>query len=371
MDPHLITPFRRRLQELEAELQKPENASDPLTLARLSQEYARVKGIVDLANTLEEKQQELQEFQDLLDSTEDEKEQAAIEEEIQHLEQEIQQIERDLRARLIPRDPADEKNAVVEIRAGTGGEEAALFARDLFKMYLRYAEDRGWRVSITDLHETELGGIREVTFLVEGKGAYGALKYESGVHRVQRVPVTESGGRIHTSSASVVVLPEADEIEVEIRPEDLKIETFRAGGPGGQYVNVTDSAVRITHLPTGITVSCQDERSQHKNKQKALRILRSRLRDRLQEEEAKKTSAIRKAYIGTGDRSEKIRTYNFPQNRVTDHRIGLTLYALDSVLEGNLQPIIDALRDHEDRKRLEDLQSTGSGTPKDLTRSRG
>ncbi len=371
MDPQLIAPFRKRLQELEKELQNPETTSDPQTLARLSQEYARVKGIVDLANAWEEKSQELKEFQDLMESTEDDTERAAIEEEITQLQRELQEIERELRHKLLPTDPNDEKNAVVEIRAGTGGEEAALFARDLFKMYLRYAEDRGWRVSITDLHETELGGIREVTFLVEGKGAYGALKYESGVHRVQRVPVTESGGRIHTSSASVVVLPEADEIEVEIRPEDLKIETFRAGGPGGQYVNVTDSAVRITHLPTGITVSCQDERSQHKNKQKALRILRSRLRDRLMEEEARKTSQIRKAYIGTGDRSEKIRTYNFPQNRVTDHRIGLTLYALDSVLEGNLQPIINALKEHEDRKRLEDLQDFSSGSPKDLSRSRG
>ncbi|HDD35355.1 MAG TPA: peptide chain release factor 1, partial [Candidatus Desulfofervidus auxilii] len=234
----------------------------------------------------------------------------------------------------------------LEIRAGTGGEEAALFAAELFKMYSKYAENKGWRVEVLSSHFTGLGGVKELIALIEGKGAYSRLKYESGVHRVQRVPETESQGRIHTSAVTVAILPEAEEVDVEIDPKDLKIEVFRASGPGGQHVNVTDSAVRITHIPTGMVVQCQDERSQHKNKAKAMKILRARLLEKKRQEQEEKMAKERKNQVGTGDRSERIRTYNFPQGRVTDHRIGLTLYRLEDVLEGNLDEIIDALITH-------------------------
>jgi len=247
---------------------------------------------------------------------------------------------------LLPRDPNDEKNVILEIRAGTGGEEAALFAADLLRMYLRYAERQGWKTEIMSAHPTDTGGFKEVIVLISGKGAYSRLKYESGVHRVQRVPVTESQGRIHTSAVTVAVLPEAEDVEVQIRPEELRIDVFRASGHGGQHVNTTDSAVRITHLPTGLVVTCQDERSQHKNKAKAMKVLRARLYELMQRERQEKEAAARRAMVGTGDRSERIRTYNFPQGRVTDHRIGLTLYQLDQVLEGDLELIIPQLVSH-------------------------
>jgi len=350
-----LAKYKQRLKQLEQELQKPEVVSNPELMKKLSREYSKLKTIADVSEQLDQKRQELEEFEELIKETEDEAEKQQIETEISTLKHEIEQLENKLLEAVVPPDPDDSKNAIMEIRAGTGGEEAALFAMDLFKMYLKYAESKGWKINITDLHETELGGIREATLLIEGKGVYGDLKYESGVHRVQRVPITESGGRIHTSSASVVVMPEAPELEIEIKPEDLKIETFRAGGPGGQYVNVTDSAVRITHIPTGISVSCQDERSQHKNKQKALRILKARLKDKFERDKIERESQLRRSYIGTGDRSEKIRTYNFPQNRVTDHRIGLTLYALDRIMEGKIHPVIEALKRSEKLKRLEEI----------------
>lgn len=341
--------------KLEKELQKPEAVSRPDLLKQISREYSKLKTIVEVTELLNCKTQELKEFNELIKEAENDTEKQQIEMEISTLKTEIKQLENRLLDLLVPPTAADNKNAIMEIRAGTGGEEAALFAMDLFKMYLRYAESRRWRINVTDLHLTELGGIREATLLIEGKGVYGDLKYESGVHRVQRVPVTESGGRIHTSSASVVVMPEAPDKEIEIKPGDLKVETFRAGGPGGQYVNVTDSAVRITHIPTGITVSCQDERSQHKNKQKAMRILIARLKDKFERDKMEREAQLRRSYIGTGDRSEKIRTYNFPQNRLTDHRIGLTLYALDRVMEGKLHPVIEALKRSEKLKRLEEV----------------
>ena len=252
----------------------------------------------------------------------------------------------------MPKDPNDDKNVIVEIRGGAGGDEAALFAADLMRMYSMYAENRRWKIEILSMNQTELGGIKEVSFGITGQGAYSRLKYESGVHRVQRVPSTESGGRIHTSTVTVAVLPEVEDVEVEINPNDLKIDVFRAGGPGGQCVNTTDSAVRITHLPTGLVVSCQDEKSQLKNKEKGMKILRSRLYDLLQSQQHDEIAEQRKSQVGTGDRSERIRTYNFPQGRVSDHRIGLTLHRLDSVLNGDLDEIIDALITYYQTEKL-------------------
>ncbi len=257
---------------------------------------------------------------------------------------------------LLPKDPRDERNVLVEIRAGTGGEEAALFAADLFRMYTRYAERTNWSTELLSVNETELGGFKEIIFMVVGKGAFSRLKYESGVHRVQRVPTTEAGGRIHTSAATVAVLPEAEEVELEINPNDLRIDVYRASGHGGQHVNTTDSAVRITHLPTGMVVTCQDEKSQLKNKEKALKILRARLLDQIEQEQRQKEAQDRRSQIGSGDRSERIRTYNFPQSRVTDHRIGLTLYRLEEILDGDLNEIIDALITTEQTQKLENFK---------------
>ena len=265
----------------------------------------------------------------------------------------------ELKLLLLPKDPDDEKNVIVEIRAGTGGEEAALFAGDLFRMYTRYAEAQGWKVEILNANPTELGGFKEIIFMVEGKGAYNRLKFESGVHRVQRVPVTEAGGRIHTSAASVIVLPEAEEVDVELDPNDLRIDVFRASGHGGQHVNTTDSAVRITHLPTGIVVSCQDEKSQLKNREKALKVLRARLLDQMRQEQQEELAKTRRSLVRSGDRSERIRTYNFPQNRVTDHRVGLTLHRLDAVIAGDLEEIISTLLLSEQTEKLKQADGTG------------
>jgi len=264
-------------------------------------------------------------------------------------------VETQLKILLLPKDPNDEKNVIMEIRAGAGGEEAALFAAELFRMYSRYAERKNWKVEVMSTSESDLDGFKEVIFMISGKGAYSRLKYESGVHRVQRVPVTESGGRIHTSTATVAVLPEVEDVEVEIREEDLEIDTFRAGGAGGQHVNKTESAVRIVHKPTGIVVTCQDERSQHANRDRAMKILRARLYDYYQSIQQKEIESQRRSQVGTGDRSERIRTYNFPQGRVTDHRIGLTLYKLEQILDGELDEIIDALITHFQTERLKEI----------------
>jgi peptide chain release factor 1 len=263
--------------------------------------------------------------------------------EIEELKKNKDSLEDELKVMLLPKDPNDDKNIFLEIRAGTGGEEAGLFAADLFRMYSRYAENRGWRVEIMNSNPTGVGGLKEVIALIEGDGAYSRLKFESGAHRVQRIPVTESGGRIHTSAVTVAVIPEAEEVEVEVNPNELKIDVFRSSGPGGQSVNTTDSAVRITHNPTGLVVICQDEKSQLKNKNKAMKVLRARLLDRLQQEQEDEIARTRKSQVGSGDRSERIRTYNFPQNRVTDHRIGLTLHRLEGMLQGELDEMIDAL----------------------------
>ena len=349
--------IKERFKKLEKELQNPEILSDQDRYISVAQEYKELKDIVSIIEEYERLLDELESVRSMLEEEDDEEMREYLKEEKEKLERETEKLDKDIKLSLIPRDPDDEKNAIVEIRAGTGGEEAALFARDLFRMYSKYAEKKGWNISVTDLHETPLGGYKEIIFLIEGRGVYGRLKYESGVHRVQRIPITETGGRIHTSSASVVVLPEAEEREIDINPEELKIETFRSSGPGGQHVNVTDSAVRITHVPTGIVVVCQDERSQHKNRAKALRILRARLQDLHKKEREREIGSKRKSYIGTGDRSEKIRTYNFPQNRVTDHRINLTLYNLESVLDGDLDEILDKLQEVEMEKKLKESTS--------------
>ncbi|MCK4245778.1 peptide chain release factor 1, partial [Candidatus Bipolaricaulota bacterium] len=257
----------------------------------------------------------------------------------------LSKLEHEIKRLLLPPDPNDEKSAIVEVRAGTGGDESSLFAADLFRMHARYAEQKGFKLSLLDTHPTSLGGFKQVIFVVEGEGAYGCFRYESGVHRVQRVPETESSGRIHTSTATVAVFPEAEEVEVDISPKDLRIDTFHATGPGGQSVNTTDSAVRITHIPTGLIVSCQDEKSQHKNKAQAMRVLRARLRSLYEQQQEQELSATRRKQIGSGERSEKIRTYNFPQNRVTDHRINLTIYRLEEILAGNLDLLTEQLRE--------------------------
>ncbi|HSP06719.1 MAG TPA: peptide chain release factor 1 [Acidobacteriota bacterium] len=281
--------------------------------------------------------------------------QALAREELDGLEKQRSEYEDLLQKMLIPKDPLDEKNVILEIRAGTGGEESALFAAELFRMYSKYAERKGWKIGVIDSNPTGLGGFKEIIASIEGHGVYSRLKYESGVHRVQRVPVTEASGRIHTSAVTVAVLPEAEEVEIDIKESELKIDTFCASGPGGQHVNTSHSAVRITHLPTGMVVSCQDERSQHKNRTKALRVLRSRLYQLAQEEQASSIASVRKNMVGSGDRSEKIRTYNFPQNRLTDHRINLTLYQLDRIMEGDMDETLNALGTHYQAEALKKL----------------
>jgi peptide chain release factor 1 len=313
---------------------------------KAAKEYAELGKVVDLYRRLKKLEEEIKGSQHLLDNEEDEEMKRLAKEELGRLTQEKEKVEGELKMALLPKDPNDQKNILLEIRAGTGGEEAGLFAGDLFRMYSKFAEKQGWRMEILSRHYTGVGGFKEIIALIEGKGVYSRLKFESGVHRVQRVPVTESQGRIHTSTVTVAILAEAEEIDVQIDPNDLRIDIFRSSGPGGQSVNTTDSAVRITHLPTGMVVSCQDEKSQHKNKAKALKILRARLMDKAQQEKQMEISEKRRNQVGTGERSERIRTYNFPQGRVTDHRIGLTLYRLESVLEGDLDEIIGALTAH-------------------------
>ncbi len=281
---------------------------------------------------------------------------AMVKDEINTLSQKKEELYEKLKVLLIPRDPNQDKNVFVEIRAGTGGEEAALFAGDLFRMYSRYAENKGWQLEIINANATDIGGFKEVIFMLEGKGAYSCLKYESGVHRVQRVPATESSGRIHTSAATVAVLPEAEEVDVEINSQDLRVDTFCSTGPGGQSVNTTQSAVRVTHLPTGIVASCQDEKSQHKNRDKAMKVLRARLLDKIQSEKEEEEVESRRSQVGSGDRSERIRTYNFPQGRVTDHRIGLTLHKLEFILEGEIDQFVEELAAAERAEFLQQAQ---------------
>ncbi|CCO08416.1 peptide chain release factor 1 [Desulforamulus hydrothermalis] len=338
--------------QLESQISDPAVMADRARWQQLVKSHSELGEVVDVFRRYKKARQDLQDNKQMLEEKLEPDFREMVELEIEELESKIEELEQKLKILLLPKDPNDEKNVIMEIRGGTGGEEAALFAGDLFRMYCRYAEKKGWRTEVIDANETDLGGFKEVTFVIEGKGAYSTLKFESGVHRVQRVPATESGGRIHTSAATVAVLPEAEEVDIEINPNDLRIDLFCASGPGGQCVNTTQSAVRITHLPTGTVVSCQDEKSQHKNKEKAMRVLRARLLDKAQEEQQKAIAGARKSMVGSGDRSERIRTYNFPQNRVTDHRIGLTLHRLESVLQGELDELIEALITTDQAERL-------------------
>jgi peptide chain release factor 1 len=344
-----------RFCQLEVLLSDPKVLQDREAYNKYAREHAEINDIVNTFRAFKQIDRELDESLELLKDNDPDIKNLA-KDEIERLSGEKERLEVLLRQLLIPKDPLDQKNVLLEIRAGTGGDEAGLFANDLFKMYCRYAENQNWRIEVMSHHATGVGGLKEVVALVNGKGAYSRLKYESGTHRVQRVPTTETQGRIHTSAVTVAVLPEAEDVEVAIDPGDLRVDVYRSSGPGGQSVNTTDSAVRITHLPSGLVVTCQDEKSQHKNKAKALKVLRSRLLDQMVQEQNAKRSQERKSQVGSGDRSERIRTYNFPQGRLTDHRIGLTLYRLDAILQGDLDEVIDALVTYYQSQALQHVQ---------------
>jgi len=345
--------IEKRYESLTADLSDPRVLGDPSAYQRAAKAHAELQEIVDSYRDWKEIQKALVGTKNLLEESSSDSEMRALaQEELAELEKRQEAVESQLKLLLLPKDPNDEKNSVLEIRAGTGGDEATLFAQEIFRMYSRYAEEQGWKIEVLSSSLSGVGGLKEVIAVVEGKKVYSRMKYESGVHRVQRVPETEQQGRIHTSAVTVAVLPEADEVDIAIDPKEIRIDTFCSSGPGGQSVNTTYSAVRITHLPSGMVVSCQDEKSQIKNRAKAMRVLRSRLYEMKLEEQQKQISDERRAMVGTGDRSEKIRTYNFPQNRVTDHRVGLTLHQLDRIMDGRLNEIIDALITHYQTEKL-------------------
>jgi len=354
-----LSSLLKRYGELSLTIQDPDLAKDQNRYRAVMKEYAQLSDIAALQGEIEELTKQLAEANAIVQEEKDPQMRDLARDEAKELETKLRDCEDRLKFLLIPKDPLDEKNIIMEIRAGTGGEEAALFASDLYRLYSRFAETKGWKFEIMNSNETELGGLKEIVFSISGNNVYENLRYESGVHRVQRVPATESSGRIHTSAVTVAVLPEADETEIDIKQEDLRIDVMRAGGPGGQCVNTTDSAVRITHLPTGVTVHCQDEKSQIKNKAKAMRILRARIYEAEAAKAAAERAEARKTQVGSGDRSERIRTYNFPDNRVTDHRIGLTLYKLDRIMEGDIGEVFDALKLSA---REELLRSTSSAS---------
>ena len=346
-----LNALTKRYDELTGMLSDPAVIADQKRYREASQEHANLEEIVQKYGEYQRVQSETEELKELSEGTDEELADMA-KEELPELKQKSEELLAQLKVLLIPKDPNDNKNVILEIRAGTGGEEASLFGMDLLRMYTRYAERHRFKTETMTSSFTELGGVKEVVLLISGKGAYSRLKYESGVHRVQRVPETESGGRIHTSAATVAVLPEAEEVDVDINPNDLRIDVYRSGGHGGQSVNTTDSAVRITHLPTGLVVTCQDEKSQLKNKEKAMKVLASRLYDQIKSQKDREYAQSRKSQVGSGDRSERIRTYNFPQGRVTDHRIGLTLYKLESFLDGDMDEVIDALSAEDKARQL-------------------
>ena len=333
-----------RYNEIGEELMKPEVVSDNNTYKKLMQEHKHLTPIVEKYREYVAAENAATEAKEMLDAGGLDKDfKELVEEELLESKEKMEQASEELKVLLLPRDPNDDRNVIIEIRGGAGGEEAALFGAALMRMYSMYAESRRWKMEVLNINETERGGIKEVSFMIEGDGAYSRFKYESGVHRVQRVPETETSGRIHTSTVTVAVLPEAEEVDFEINPADLQIDTYRSGGAGGQHVNKTESAIRITHIPTGVVVECQDERSQHKKKDKAMKVLRSRLLEAEMQKQNEAIAGERRAQVGTGDRSERIRTYNYPQGRVTDHRIGLTLYKIEQILNGDLDEVIDAL----------------------------
>jgi peptide chain release factor 1 len=341
-----------RYEEVNMKLSDPTIVDDQEQFKKLMREFKTLTPIIEKYRAYEKAKKTAEESRDMLNTTLDKDFRELVEEELKTARAEMETIAQELTLMLLPRDPNDNKNVIVEIRGGAGGEEAALFGARLYRMYSMYADSKGWKTEVLSINETELGGIKEISFMIDGDAAYSRFKFESGVHRVQRVPETEASGRIHTSTVTVAVLPEAEEVEVDIKTDDLKVDTYRSSGAGGQHINKTESAIRITHIPSGIIVECQEERSQFKNRDKAMTVLRSRLLARKQSEQAEKIAADRRSQVGTGDRSERIRTYNFPQGRVTDHRIGLTLYKLDDILNGNIEEVIDALNTADQAEKL-------------------
>ena len=352
----ILQRFEKQYADLEKRLADPDIMKDISNYRNLMQERSHIEPIMEALHSLRELETQISDAEEMIAEEEDEELISMAKEEIDALKEQRDTIERQSKMLLVPPDPMEGKNIIMEIRAGTGGEEAALFAANLFRMYSHFAESKRWKIEIMSMNETGIGGFKEIVFSISGKDVYGNLRWESGVHRVQRVPETESGGRIHTSAVTVAVLPEAEETDIEIKQEDLKVDVMRSGGPGGQSVNTTDSAVRMTHLPTGLVVICQDEKSQIKNKAKALRVLRSRLYDLEEDKKARERADNRKSQVGSGDRSERIRTYNYPQNRLTDHRINLTLYKLELVMAGQLEEVVDALKMAAGEEALKELQ---------------
>ena len=347
-----------KYDELSMKISDPSVMANQKEWQKLCKEHADLEGVVTKFKEYKKAEEDIEFNKELIETESDKELKEMAQEELKELIETKERLAEELKILLLPKDPNDDKNVFVEIRGGAGGDEAALFAANLFRMYTRYAENRRWKVELMSANETDIGGFKEVVFMVKGHGAYSRLKYESGVHRVQRVPDTESSGRIHTSTATVAVLPEVDDVDIEINPNDLKIDVFRASGNGGQCVNTTDSAVRMTHLPTGLVVSCQDEKSQLKNKEKALKILKARLYEKAEAERTASIAEDRKSQVGTGDRSERIRTYNYPQGRVTDHRIGLTLYKLETFLNGDIDEIIDALITTDQAEKMKSMGNT-------------